>query len=534
LYNIINGKTVLLKGGCIHHDNGILGARSYDLSEWRRIKRLKDSGYNAIRSSHNPLCRSALKACDTLGMYVMDETWDMWNVPKSEYDYANVFMDHYEFDLESIVAKDYNHPSVIMYSIGNEVTEPASEEGMILARKIFAKLKKLDATRPITAGINLTILLMTSMQMKADGSQGVPNLENMDSTTYNKMVSEMGNRMTVAAASDKANEVTTPILDMLDIAGYNYASSRYESEGEKHPDRIVVGAETYTYKLAENWEMVERLPYLIGDFMWTAWDYLGEAGIGTWSYDEEDLSFTKVYPWLLSGAGAFDILGNENADVGLAEVVWDQRKKPYLAVTPPNHQGIVPNKAIWRGTNARPYWSYRGCEGNDTEVEVYCKAHEVELLINGNVAGREMVQGCKAVFPVKYEPGELKAIAYMKDGNVISEHSLVSADSDPQIKVTAEENIIKSELIYVDISLVGDNQQIECNCDTKLSVQVEGGELLAFGSANPKTDDDFLSGEYTTYYGRSQAVIRAEDSEVTVIVSGQGLKTVSRRIEVQI
>lgn len=532
----VNGKEVLLKGGCIHHDNGILGARTYDKSEWRRIKRLKENGFNAIRSSHNPLCRAALEACDALGMYVMDETWDMWNISKNPHDYANDFMENYDYDIKSIVAKDYNHPSVIMYSIGNEVTEPAKAEGVELAGMIIEKLKAQDKTRPVTAGINLTLLFLATLENNPldAGADAVPNTEKMNSTAYNKMVSEMGNNMTMAAATEGADKVSSPVLDMLDIAGYNYAVSRYEMESSVHPDRIIVGSETYAYELPKVWKLVEKYPYVIGDFMWTAWDYLGEAGIGSWSYDPEDVGFGKKYPWLLSDAGAFDILGNDTAEAGAAAVVWGHRMAPYIGVCPVNHPGVVPSQAIWRGTNALPYWSYQGCDGNDADLEVYSLADEVELFINGVSIGREKLVDNKAVFHTIYRSGELKAVAYNADSSVHSESKLMSADEFTQIRIIPEEDTVgNDDIIYIDISLTGKNGQIECNRDTKLKISVEGGELLAFGSANPKTEEDFLNGEYATYYGRSQAIVKAREKQLNICVTGKGLNAANITIPVR-
>ena len=535
----VNGKTVLLRGGCIHHDNGILGARSYEESEWRKIARLKEYGFNAVRSAHNPMCRAALEACDSMGMYVMDETWDMWDKSKNPEDYAKDFTENYGKDLESIVAKDYNHSSVILYSIGNEVTEPAKENGIALAAEIVRKLKSLDQTRPVTAGINLTLLLLATMEhnpMEA-GSDSAPDTTEVNSTAYNQMVSEMGNRMTMAAATEPADQISSPVFALLDIAGYNYADSRYEMDGSVHPDRIVVGSETYTYDLAKRWKQVEKYPYLIGDFMWTAWDYLGEAGIGSWSYDPECIGFQKEYPWLLADAGALDILGNETAAAGAAAVIWGIRKIPYIGVKPVNHPGVIPSHAIWRGTNAMPYWSYQGCEGNDAEVEVYSPAYEVELRINGTSVGRKVLEDYKAEFQLSYESGELKAVAYNADGSVHSESTLISADQDVQICIRQEECAAKQKMpekiqeeiqervVYLDISLRGANGEVECNLDRRLYAEVEGGKLLAFGSANPRTEDDFLAGSYTTYYGRSQAVVKVTDHSAVIRVSGDGMKT---------
>nr|WP_314464751.1 glycoside hydrolase family 2 TIM barrel-domain containing protein [uncultured Clostridium sp.] len=518
----VNGESVLLRGGCIHHDHGILGARSFDRSEWRRILRLKEFGFNAIRSSHNPLGRAALEACDTLGMYVMDEAWDTWNYTKSPYDHGIDFMNQYETDLELMVAKDYNHPSVVMYSIGNEVTEPAKPEGVELGEVLIRKLKTLDTKRPITAGINLTLLLLASMENNPlEGGGGIPGEDKMDSTAFNKMITEMGKRMTMAAATEPADTLSTPILDKLDIAGYNYAVSRYENEEIVHPERVVVGSETYPIELAETWELVEKYPYVIGDFMWTAWDYLGEVGIGSWTYGTDSAGFEKDYPWLLADTGALDILGNDNAEAGLAAVVWGVRKTPYIGVCPVNHQGAAPIKAIWRGSNALPYWSYQGCDGNDADIEVYSDAYEVELFVNHRSIGKEKLIQKKAEFHTSYEAGELKAVAHLKDGSIHSESILRSADSTTKIRILPEGKAIEGEILYFDIDLTGENGEIECNRDTTLTVNVEGGELLAFGSANPRTEEDFLTGTFMTYYGRSQAVVRVQSKQFKVRVTGE-------------
>lgn len=532
----VNEKRVLLKGGCIHHDNGILGAKSYKESEYRRVKRLKEFGFNAIRSSHNPACISMLEACDALGMYVMDEGWDMWYKHKTPHDYATYFEAQHQQDIKSIVERDYNHPSVIMYSVGNEVTEPHEEKGVTIGKELVRLFHAADDTRPVTAGINLTLLMMASMgidltQQSAEGESAsekyVPQ-KDVSSTDFNEMVSGMGAKMTMAAATDEADQLSSPILDALDIAGYNYASSRYEIEGEKHPGRIVVGSETYPYELANNWRMVEKYPYLIGDFMWTAWDYMGEVGIGAWTWEKDVKGFEKPYPWLLADAGALDILGNDNAEAGLAAVVWGARTTPYIGVVPVNHPGQIPMKAIWRGSNALPYWSYQGCDGNKAEVEVYTTGHEVELFLNGRSIGKSQVEECKTTFITSYEPGEISAVAYTENGEKIGESSLKSADGATRIRIQPEEEAVhKGDILYLKIDLVGSNGQIECNKDTCLKVEVEGGELLGFGSANPRSEESFLSGSYTTYYGRSQAVIRCNDKRVTVRVSGDGLETIT-------
>jgi len=521
----INDSSVLLKGGCIHSDNGILGACSYRESEWRRIARLKEYGFNAVRSSHNPLCRSALEACDALGMYVLDEAWDTWNKTKNPYDFGNGFEARFETDIRQMVGKDYNHPSVIMYSIGNEVTEPAKRAGVKLGRKIIETVKKQDSTRPVTAGINITLLLMSALPFdilamfdQKEESEDTPAKDlpekkhpakkQMSSDQYNAMVQKQGRSMVSAASLPPADWVSRKILDSLDIAGYNYAMSRYEKEGKKHPGRIVLGTETYCQDINTTWPLVEKYPYLIGDFMWTAWDYLGEVGLGGWTYGEDRVGSERRYPWLLADTGALDILGNENAAAGLARTVWIRQKVPYIAVTPANKDIHMVNKAIWRGSNAIPYWSYEGCEGATCDVEIFSAASTAELLINGKSQGKQELKDCRTVFRVSYAPGELKAIAYDASGHAVGESFLHSAEGRRTVQIMQESKHTEDDILYYDVSIVGENGEIECNADQKLRITVEGGELLGFGSANPCTEEDYLSGVFTTYYGRAQAVVR--------------------------
>ncbi len=528
----VNGEKVLLKGGCIHSDNGILGSRAFDEAEWRRIRILKKWGFNAIRSAHNPLCRAALEACDALGMYVMDETWDMWDKHKNPHDYAGRFTENWKTDVKALVAKDYNHPSVILYSIGNEVTEPAQEEGVALAAEIVQVVKKHDATRPVTAGINITLLLMAKMGINvfnADGADKTQPQQDADSTAFNEMAAQSGARMVMAAASEQADQISSPVLDLLDIAGYNYAQSRYENEQNLHPGRVIVGSETYPQDIAANWKLIEKCPWVIGDFMWTAWDYLGEVGIGGWVFDPKDMAFAKPYPWKLADTGALDILGNDNAEAGLAAAVWDALDKPYIAVHPMNNHGKPWAHAMWRGSNAIPSWSWRGCDGEETEIEVYTQAETVELFLNGVSLGKREVKDCKAVFTAAYQPGTLRAVAYHADG-IQKESTLHSATGKTQIAITPESCPKIGKVLFVDISLRSENGEIESNADEKLTISVTGGELLAFGSAKPKTEETFHSGCYTTYYGRSLAAIRITEAEAKITVSGGSLGTETLRL----
>lgn len=544
---LINGQETLLRGGCVHHDNGILGACAYAEAEERKVRIMKEYGYNAIRSSHNPCSRAMLDACDRLGMYMMDETWDMWYQHKSKYDYAADFMDNYTADIDSMVQKDYNHPCVIMYSIGNEISEPAKKEGMDLAHKMIDLVHELDDSRPVTAGLNLMIVANAAKGQEMynedgginaetageiggepdEGASQMPDMSQMNSTMFNQMAMMVGNGMNHSADSKEADEATSPILDALDIAGYNYASGRYPLEGEAHPDRIVFGSETFPQDIPVNWAMVEQYPYLIGDFMWTAWDYLGEAGLGAWAYTEDAMSFNKPYPWLLGGAGVIDLIGHGDGSALLAKAVWGKNNGQIgIAVTPANHPGIEVIKSAWRGTNAIPSWSWKGCEGNPVTVEVYTKAAKVVLSLNGNVIGEAAPVNCKACFETTYQPGELSAVGYDQNGSAIESGSLHSADGENMIRLRTDNSVaVNDKVVFIEVDICGENGVVESNADELLMVRAEGAEILGFGSGQRRSEESFVSSSYTSYYGRALAAVRITDAEhAKIAVKGTTLK----------
>lgn len=522
----VNGEEVLLKGGCIHHDYGILGAAEYDDAAYRKVAIMKEYGYNAIRSSHNPLSEAMLRACDELGMYVMDELWDMWYITKTEFDYSKDFYDNYVEDINLFVKKDFNHPSVIMYSIGNEVGEPYEDKGVELAKELIGRLHEIDNSRPVTAGINLMVIGMTKMGINIfaqSNSAMMTGGQQVTSEQYNMMMVGASDQMMKAVLAPQIDEATTPVLDALDIAGYNYANLRYPLEGTAHPNRIVVGSETFPHQLAENWALVEKLPYLIGDFMWTAWDYIGEIGLGAWYYSDDPNFANKTYPWKLNGGGAIDLIGNPTGEALWAKAIWSKDNQPLIGVRPIHKEQLI--KAMWRGTNTIPSWSWQGCEGMSTVVEVYTSAPKVKLYLNDQLIGEQEVNNCLASFDVTYEPGTLKAVAIDANGKEY-EQTLTSATGNIGISIEPEKNSYKAgELAFVNINIVGENGIVESKADRKLKVTVEGGELLGFGSQQLITEESFTTGEYTTYYGQSQAVIRSfKPGAVKIHVIGEGVE----------
>ena len=522
----VNGEPTLLRGGCVHHDNGILGAATHTEAEYRRVRKLKEAGFNAIRSAHNPASPALMDVCDELGVYLIDEGWDMWFNHKSRHDYASDWEERHLDDLSALVSRDFNHPSVIMYSIGNEVSEPASERGLEAERAMVDHLHALDPTRLVTGGFNLMIISSAKKGKGVydDEAGGRKNndddrMKGMNSTLFNLVTNVVGTGMNKAANSRAADIATAPALDMLDICGYNYASGRYRMEGKAHPQRVIYGSETFPQDIAKNWQAVESLPYLVGDFMWTAWDYLGEAGLGAWAYTPDGKGFNKPYPWLLADCGAFDIIGTPGAPVALAQAAWHLDTQPWIGVQPLG-QGAKPAKAVWRGSNAIASWSWHGCEGERAIIEVYSSAAAVELFLNGRRVGRKKPKLCKACFKAAYQPGTLLAVAYDSAGREIGRNDLSSAENNLYLQAHVQR---EGDLRYVEIDIADASGTVESHADEAITLAVEQGELLGFGSANPRTEEDYLTGKFTTYRGRALAIVKPSAGSFRLRASGATL-----------
>lgn len=500
---LVNGTPTLLRGGCLHPDNGIVGAASYRESEFRKIKRLKDSGFNAIRSAHNPASTELLEACDQLGMYVMDEMWDMWYQEKNEKDYAADFLENYQDDVADVVQRDFNHPAVIMYSIGNEISEPAKSEGVVMAQKIVQLFHKLDATRPTTAGINLMILGMAASGQQLIPGDGQKSDQVMDSTAYNQTVMAIGTQVNKFALDPSVDQATAPMLDTLDIAGYNYGTARYDLDQSQHPQRLIVGTETYPQNLSTTWQKVKRLPNVIGDFMWTAWDYIGEVGIGAWSYSDDAADFFKPYPWKLADAGAFDLNGQPTGEALWAKAIWHQTTEPLIAVRPVGHER-EPYKSAWRGTNAIPSWSWTNCEGKLAKVEVYFGCASVILELNGHQIGEQPIEDTRAIFEVPYQPGKLVAKALNAQHQVVATSELQTA-GDSKLHWRYEDKLTHDDVHYVDVWLGDDQGNFIGNSADQ--IQIDTQQLLGFGSARPRTTDDYRTASTQLYQGRALAVL---------------------------
>ena len=411
----VNGKSVNLRGGCIHHDSGLLGAATYEDAQYRQILKMKEAGFNAIRMSHHPMAPAMLRACDEIGMYVMDETFDMWNRLKSNYDYGLYFQEWWEKDVTAMVRKDYNHPSVILYSVGNEIPEIGTDKGAQTCQEISDKIRSLDNTRYTLASINGVFAAGDAVdQIVADVAANLSAEDKIDGNV-NDFMSLMDAHMDEIVVHDAISKRLEKACAGIDVAGYNYMTARYEKDGETYPNRVIVGSETYPPEIARNWELVERLPHVIGDFTWTGWDYIGEAGVGIPAYKWGEGGFGAGFPAQLAYPGDFDITGFRRPASYYREAVFGLRKKPYIAVQNPTHYEEFLIKTPWVISDSTANWNWNGMEGKPAIVEVYAQGDEVELFLNETSLGKKPAgkeAGFRTLFETTYEPGTLVAVSY--------------------------------------------------------------------------------------------------------------------------
>lgn len=517
----VNGKTVKFRGACIHHDSGLLGAATYEEAQYRQIKILKDAGFNAVRMSHQPMAPAMLRACDRLGMYVMDESFDMWTRCKSDYDYGLYFSECWEKDITAMVRSDFNHPSVVMYSIGNEIPEIGTDHGSKLCHDISSKVKELDSTRFTLASINgvfacgdrvgeIVSDVVANLSSKGEADGNVNDFMTLMDAHLDKIVVHKA----VSERLEKACAYT-------DIAGYNYMTARYEGDGINYPNRVIVGSETYPPEIARNWELVKKLNHVIGDFTWTGWDYIGEAGVGIPAYNFGEGGFGAGFPCQLAYSGDIDITGFRRPASYYREIVFGLRKNPYIAVQNPARFGQNLIKTPWVISDSISSWTYDSSfEGAPVIVEVYCGGDEVELLCNGTTIGRKKSgkeAGYRVLFETIYKPGKITAVSY-EEGKEIGRMDLETSGEVKNINIKAEDTE-NTELIYVKVELCDVEGRVVTYSDKKISLFVDGGaDLIGFGSGNPKPLHNYTENVTETFNGRALAVLKrnGEDKEIKI------------------
>ncbi len=489
----INGEVVKLKGGCVHHDNGILGSCAIDRAEERRVERMKACGFNAIRTAHNPPSPAFLDACDRLGMMVIDEAFDCWNLGKNDDDYHLYFNEWWQRDLDSMLMRDRNHPSIIFWSIGNEIDGRRSPEGVAIAKKLHDAVKAIDPVRPIT--------------------MAVPG-------PYDHNLKQW-----------QAND---PCFLHIDVGGYNYQWQQYEIDHKRMPQRIMMGTESFPKEAYDTWKAAEKLDYVLGDFVWTAIDYFGESAIGHTILSVEPANWRQKYPWFISYCGDIDAVGHKKPQSYYRDVLWGQSQLEML-VQRPLPQRRTEELASWGWVDELKSWTWPGMKDIPLNVRVYTAGDQVKLLLNGKeIETKPVPESAKllAEFKVRYAEGELKAVGY-KDGKEIASQTLRTVGSAAKMRLTPDRATIRAsrnDLAYVTVELLDVNGAVVPDGIRTVNFHLEGvGELAAAGSANPKGVTSFHLPTCRTYQARAMAILRPRGhaGAITLHATSPGLGAAS-------
>ena len=539
---LLNGKRYIIQGACIHHDNGLLGAVCDPDAVARKVRLLKENGYNAIRSAHNPCSKALLTECDRQGMLVMDEYIDHWYIHKTEHDYVDYFNDWWRQDLTDMVEKDYNHPCVVLYSTGNEVSETAQKRGIALTKEMTDFLHGLDDSRPVTCGVNIFFNFLSSIgfgvysdekakkeaeraeKAKQRGEKAAKK-KAVGSQFFNNLAGLLGDEFMKRGATLHGCDVKTrDAFANMDIAGYNYGIYRYKHDLKKYPQRLILGSETFCNDAYKFRELAKQEPRLVGDFVWAGMDYLGEVMVGSWEYADYAETFDGGLGWVSAGSGRIDLTGKPLGEALYTRVALEADNGPYIAVCPVNHTGDRHSPSAWKMTNAMPSWSWTGCEGRKANVEVYARAARVELVLNGHTVGSKTLKNdCLARFSIPYESGTLEAVSYDAADHEIGRYKLQSAGGATSLTLDAEEPAAQTgHLCYVRLRYTDENGITKPLARGNIQVQVRGGTLVGLGSACPFNKHSYLDSETDTYYGEALAIVRMGDGDAMTIAASDG------------
>ena len=539
---LLNGKRYIIQGACIHHDNGLLGAVCDPDAVARKVRLLKENGYNAIRSAHNPCSKALLAECDRQGMLVMDEYIDHWYIHKTEHDYVDYFNDWWHQDLTDMVEKDYNHPCVVLYSTGNEVSETAQKRGIALTKEMTDFLHGLDDSRPVTCGVNIFFNFLSSIgfgvysdekakkeaeraeKAKQRGEKAAKK-KAVGSQFFNNLAGLLGDEFMKRGATLHGCDVKTrDAFANMDIAGYNYGIYRYKHDLKKYPQRLILGSETFCNDAYKFRELAKQEPRLVGDFVWAGMDYLGEVMVGSWEYADYAETFDGGPGWVSAGSGRIDLTGKPLGEALYTRVALEADNGPYIAVCPVNHTGDRHSPSAWKMTNAMPSWSWTGCEGRKANVEVYARAARVELVLNGHTVGSKTLKNdCLAKFSIPYESGTLEAVSYDAADHEIGRCKLQSAGGTTRLTLDAEEPTVKpGHLCYVRLRYTDENGITKPLARGSIQVQVRGGTLVGLGSACPFNKHSYLDSETDTYYGEALAIVCMGDGDAMTIAASDG------------
>ena len=500
---LLNGKSIKLRGGCVHHDNGCLGASAFDRAEERRVELHKSAGFNAIRCAHNPPSPAFLDACDRLGMLVMDEAFDCWEKGKNPGDYGRYFKDWWKQDLESMILRDRNHPSIIIWSIGNEVVERGEESGVRIANDLASYVRSLDSTRPITSAL---------------------------------------------CPVDNPWSDTDDLFAALDIAGYNYIIEglHYKNpellpnDMKRLPTRIIAETESFTKDSFQIWDAVLKCPQVIGDFVWTSYDYLGEAGIGNWG--EPRLKGASDVVWHVAYCGDLDLCGFPRPQLFYRNVVQRQGEKLHIFVHQPIPADSMITSSFWSWPPVWESWNWPGEEGRPLDVWAYSACDRVQLFLNGKLIGEEPTtwnEECKARFTVPYEPGILKAVGFNGD-KIVAEKIIETTGPASQIRLTPDRGELKSDgqdLSFIKVEMVDKKGRFVSDTNNLIKYRLEGpGEIAGICSGDPVSEESYKGDRRRVFHGRGLLVIKSNHAKgsLKLVAESEGLKSAEVSLQVKI
>ena len=476
---MLNGQKVLINGACVHHDDGVLGARAFDDAEIRKVRQMKEAGFNLIRTSHNPTTRAFLDACDSIGMLVIDEAFDGWRTQKNPYDYSTVIDSCYREDIHAMVLRDRNHPSIISWSIGNEVIERKDIRVVYTARQMKKAIHELDTTRPVTEAL---------------------------------------------CAWDRDWEIYDPHAEVLDVVGYNYMIFKHASDHKRDPKRVIWQTESYPRDAFRNWAVSYDFPYVVGDIVWTGLDYLGESGIGRNYYKGEREGESWIEggqpDWHGAPCGDVDITGWRKPISHYREMLWNKDTPLYMAVREPNGYHGEIHTTMWSVWPTWESWTWPGWEGKPIEVEVYTHQPEVKLYLDDQLVGTKQVSReteFKAVFSVPYKAGTLRAEAGGKSV------TLKTAGEPARLRLTPDRTVMAADgqsLTFVTVEVLDKQGTPVPEAAISCEANVKGaGNLLAFASADLKDTEPYTSPHVKTWKGRALLVVRSTQKKGSVNVS---------------
>ena len=494
---LLNGEPVKLYGACVHHDNGIVGAASWRAAEERRVRILKENGFNAIRTAHNPPSSVLLDVCDRMGMMVIDEIFDCWRFGKRDFDYHRFFDATWETDTRSMVTRDRNHPAVVLWSTGNEIAEQdGSSQGYRIHKGILDVIRSLDPTRPVTQAF-------------------CAFWENPDMDRRAREESGLGPEVL-----DFWSVRTAPIADLLDVSGYNYCCDRVEKDEIRFPDRLIAMTESFPLDAVLCAKRMAADPRFVGEFVWTGWDYFGETGIGHVSYGRAGREYGLTgYPEHIANCGDFSVAGFKKPQSWFRDAAWGQKPVTVLSCDPARH-GEPCAVSKWGFYPAERSWTWPGQEEKPTDVYVFTLCGEAELFVNGTSVGRKTPdENGLARFEAVYEPGTLSVKAY-RNGTCAGEDEIVTTGPWSGIRITADcgGKTGPADLIFAEIELVDRNGNADFSAEDEVTVTVRGGAVIGTGSGRVDDEHVYTSPVCRAYHGRLLAAIRPDSADSVCVI----------------